>query len=33
MATDAIDTNIVLQCILGDMPAQRKKAPGGPILI
>lgn len=26
MATDAIDTNIVLRCILGDVPAQRKKA-------
>lgn len=26
MATDAIDTNVVLRCILGDVPAQRKKA-------
>ena len=26
MATDAIDTNIVLRCILGDVPTQRKKA-------
>ena len=26
MATDSIDTNIVLRCILGDVPAQRKKA-------
>lgn len=25
MATDAIDTNIVLRCILGDVPEQRKK--------
>ena len=26
MATDSIDTNIVLRCILGDVPEQRKKA-------
>lgn len=26
MATDAIDTNIVLRCVLGDVPEQRRKA-------
>ena len=26
MATDAVDTNIVLRCVLGDALAQRKKA-------
>ena len=26
MATDAIDTNIVLRCILGDVPEKRRKA-------
>lgn len=26
MTTDSIDTNIVLRCILGDVPVQRQKA-------
>lgn len=26
MTTDAIDTNIVLRCVLGDVPEQRRKA-------
>ncbi len=26
MATDSIDTNIILRCILGDVPEQRKTA-------